>query len=110
MNFLELELYNNLYILLLTTALIVFIVGLSGIFLTRKNIIMVLICIELLLLSINFFLVLFSIYLDDITGYFFAFFILTIGAAEASIGISILIVFYRLRQNISIDYLSGIKG
>ena len=88
----------------------VFVIGLFGIFLARKNIILVLICIELILISLNLYFVLFSLYLDDILGYFFSFFLLTVAASEAAIGLAILIVFYRLRQSINLDYLSYLKG
>ena len=102
--------YLYIFIYLLIIAITVFIIAFLGILLARKNIILVLICIELLLISINIFFVLFSIYLDDIMGYLFSFFILTIAAAESAIGLAILIVFYRLNQSISIDYLSYIKS
>ncbi len=102
--------FTIVYLILLTTSSIIFIIGILGIFLARKNIILVLICIEVMLIALNIFFVFFSIYLDDILGYFFSFFILTLAAAESAIGLAILIVFYRLNQSINIDFLSYIKA
>lgn len=98
------------YILFLILPINIFIIGFSGIFLARKNIILILICIELILLSVNLFFVIFSIFLDDIIGYFFCFFILTIAAAESAIGLAIIIIFYKLNLSINVDYLSYVKG
>lgn len=87
-----------------------FLLGLWGIIGVRKNIIIILMSIELMLLSINLNFIIFSILLDDIVGQIFALLILTVAAAEASIGLAILIVYYRIRGIISIDFISAIKG
>ena len=94
----------------LLVSTIIFSFGLWGIFITRKNIIILLISLELLLLAINFNFVLFSVYLDDIVGQIFALFILTVAAAEAAIGLAILIIYYRIKGVISINVLSSLKG
>ncbi len=89
---------------------LLFLLGLWGIIAVRKNIIIILMSIELMLLSINLNFIVFSIFLDDIMGQFFALLILTVAAAEAAIGLAILIVYYRIRGIISIDFISSIKG
>jgi NADH:ubiquinone oxidoreductase subunit K len=81
-----------------------------GVFITRKNIIIILLAIELMLLSINFNYILFSIYIDDIIGQIYALYILTLAAVESAIGLAILVIYYRLRGIITIDYISTIKG
>jgi NADH-quinone oxidoreductase subunit K len=87
-----------------------FLIGIFGIFLIKKNIIVVLMSIELMLLSININFVLFSIYLDDLTGQIFALFVLTVAASESAIGLAILVIYYRIRGLISINYINTIKG
>ena len=94
--------FTLIYLILLTTSSIIFIIGILGIFLARKNIILVLICIEVMLIALNIFFVFFSIYLDDILGYFFSFFILTVAAAESAIGLAIIILLFKISGNISI--------
>ncbi len=84
--------------------------GILGIFITRKNIIIILMSIELMLLAINFNFIIFSVFLDDILGQIFALLILTVAAAESAIGLAILVIYYRLRGVISVDYISTIKG
>lgn len=79
-------------------------------FLERKNIIIILISLELILLSANINFVFFSILLDDLLGQIFALLILTVGAAETAIGLAILIIYYRLRGGISIDLISSLKS
>lgn len=88
----------------------IFIIGILGIFITRKNIIIILASIELMLLSINFSFIIFSVYLDDILGQLFSLLILTIAAAESAIGLAILVIYYKIRGVISVDYISTIKG
>ena len=88
----------------------IYILGLIGIFITRKNIILILISIELMLISINFSLIIFSLYFDDLLGQIFSLFVLTIAAAESSIGLAILVIYYRLRGNISMDFIKTIKS
>jgi NADH-quinone oxidoreductase subunit K len=82
---------------------IVFFIGLVGIILNRKNILIVIMSIELLLLAVNLNFALFSIYLDDIVGQIFIIFILTIAATESAIGLAIITVFFRLKSSINVD-------
>lgn len=86
----------------LITNIILFFIGISGIILNQRNILIVLMCIELTLLSTNLNFVLFSVYLDDFYGQLFSLFILTVAAAESAIGLAILIVYYRIRGDINI--------
>lgn len=90
--------------------LLLFFLGTSGLFLFRNNIIVVLMGIELMLLAVNLLLVFFSVQLDDLLGQLFALFVLTVAAAESAIGLAILVVYYRLRGIIAIDYISALKG
>lgn len=90
--------------------LFLYIVGVMGIFITRKNILLLIMCIELMLLSINLNFILFSVYIDDIVGQVFALFVLTVAAAESSIGLAILVVFYRLTGTILISRVAKLKG
>ena len=92
----------NLSYLLKLTALI-FCAGAVGLMLNRKNILVAIMCIELLLLSVNFNFILFSLYLDDIFGLVFVLFVLTIAAAESALGLSILTVYHKLRSSILLD-------
>lgn len=95
--------YINLFI-------IIFIIGCLGIFVTRQNIIIIIMSIELLLLSANLIFIFLSINIDDLIGQMFALYVLTIAAAESSIGLALVVVYYRLRGQIGIDYISTIKG
>jgi NADH-quinone oxidoreductase subunit K len=92
------------------TNLILFLIGVFGIVLNRQNVLIILMCIELILLSANLNFTFFSIYLDDIYGQLFSLFILTIAACESAIGLAILILYFRLRGNISINFLPILKG
>jgi NADH:ubiquinone oxidoreductase subunit K len=94
----------------LNLVVFLFLLSLSGIFLTRRNFIIVLMCIELMLLSINFAFLIFSVHLDDFTGQLFTLFVLTVAAAESSLGLAILVVYYRLRGIISVDNINLIKS
>ena len=94
----------------LTVAAILFTLGVFGIFVNRKNIIVILMSIELILLAVNINLVAFSTHLGDITGQVFALFILTVAAAEAAIGLAILVVYYRNRGSIAVDDINMMKG
>ena len=87
-----------------------FFIGLFGIFINRKNVLTMIICIELILLSINLNLLMSSFYLDDILGQIFVVMILTVAAAETSIGLAILIVYYRLHGSIAIEIVNHLKG
>lgn len=89
---------------------ILFALGLAGIVVNRKNVITLLMCIELLLLSVNTNFIAFSHYLHDIAGQVFVFFILTVAAAEAAIGLAILVVLFRTRSTLEIDQLDMLKG
>jgi NADH-quinone oxidoreductase subunit K len=89
---------------------ILFSIGVAGIFLNRKNVIILLMCIELMLLAVNMNFVAFSHFLGDPTGQVFVFFILTVAAAEAAIGLAILVVLFRARQTINVDDLDALKG
>ena len=88
----------------------IFSIGVMGLFLTRKHIIMLLLSIELIFLSINYNFLIFSVYLDDILGQYYALCVLTVAAAESAIGLAIIVIFYRLRGGISLDLISLLKG
>jgi NADH-quinone oxidoreductase subunit K len=94
----------------LVVAAIVFTLGVAGIFLNRKNVIIILMSVELILLAVNINLVTFSTYLGDLTGQVFALFVLTVAAAEAAIGLAILVVFYRNRGSIAVEDINMMKG
>ena len=100
--------FNLLHYILLSGVL--FSISVAGIFLNRKNVILLLMCIELLLLSANFNFVAFSRYLDDISGQVFVFFILTVAAAESAVGLAILVVLFRNRHSINVEELDTMKG
>jgi NADH-quinone oxidoreductase subunit K len=94
----------------LTLSAILFSLSIAGIFINRRNVILLLMCIELMLLSVNFNFVAFSRYLGDEVGQVFVFFILTVAAAETAIGLAILVVLFRSRQSIDVDKLDTMKG
>ncbi len=94
----------------LTVAAILFTIGVFGIFLNRKNVIIILMSIELILLAVNVNLVAFSAYLGDLVGQVFAMFVLTVAAAEAAIGLAILVVFYRNRGTIAVEDVNMMRG
>jgi NADH-quinone oxidoreductase subunit K len=94
----------------LTVAAILFTLGIFGIFLNRKNVIIILMSIELMLLAVNINLVAFSSFLGDMTGQIFALFILTVAAAEAAIGLAILVVYFRNRGSIAVEDINLMKG
>lgn len=94
----------------LTLAAILFTLGVLGIFINRKNVIVILMSIELILLSVNINLVAFSSFLNDIVGQVFALFILTVAAAEAAIGLAILVIFFRNRGTIAVKDINTMKG
>ena len=95
---------------ILNIAITLYLIGVLGLVLNRKNILITLMSIELMLLAINLNFVVFSIYLDDITGYVFVLFILTIAATESAIGLAILTIYYRLKNNIQIEKIKNMKG
>ncbi len=94
----------------LTLAAILFTLGVFGIFLNRKNVIVILMSIELMLLAVNINFVAFSSFMGDIAGQVFTMFILTVAAAEAAIGLAILVVFFRNRGSIAVDDISEMRG
>ena len=94
----------------LTLSAALFALSVAGIFLNRKNVILLLMCIELMLLAVNFNFIALSRYLDDTAGQIFVFFILTVAAAEAAIGLAILVVLFRNRQTINVEDLDSLKG
>lgn len=89
---------------------LIFTIGVFGIFLNRKNVIVILMSIELMLLAVNINFVAFSIYLGDMAGQIFTMFVLTVAAAEAAIGLAILVVFFRNRGSIAVEDISVMKG
>ena len=94
----------------LVVSAILFTMGVLGIFLNRKNLIVILMAIELILLSVNLNLVAFSSYLGDLVGQIFAMFVLTVAAGESAIGLAIIVIFFRGRGSISVDDPSRMKG
>src|SRR5262249_34071749 len=89
---------------------ILFVLGVLGIFLNRKNVIVILMAIELILLAVNLNLVAFSAFLHDLTGQIFAMFVLTVAAGEAAIGLAILVIYFRARGTIAVDSVDHLKG
>ena len=89
---------------------ILFAIAIAGIFLNRKNVILLLMCIELMLLAVNFNFVSFSRFLNDMDGQIFVFFVLTVAAAESAIGLAILVVLFRERRSIDVEDLNTMKG
>ena len=94
----------------LILAAVLFCVSVAGIFINRKNVIILLMCIELMLLSVNMNFIAFSYFLGDITGQIFVFFILTVAAAESAIGLAILVVLFRNRHTINVADINTMKG
>ena len=94
----------------LTLGAIIFTIGVVGIFLNRKNIIVILMSIELILLSVNINMVSFSIFINDLSGQIFTLFILTVAAAEAAIGLAIIVVYYRNAGTIRVEEIDKLKG
>ena len=94
----------------LTVSAILFTIGIFGIFLNRKNLIVILMSIELMLLAVNINLVTFSSFLGDLVGQVFTMLVLTVAAAEAAIGLAIVVVFYRNRRSIEVDDINKLKG
>ena len=94
---------------LLTVFTLLFFIGVFGLVLNRKNILITIMSIELMLLSVNLNFVIFSIYLDDVVGYVFVLFVLTVAATESAIGLAILSVYYKLKQTIQMDSIKTFK-
>ncbi len=93
-----------------TVASILFVLGVLGIFINRKNVIVILMSIELMLLAVNINLIAFSAFLKDLTGQAFTMFVLTVAAAEAAIGLAILVIYFRNRGSIAVDDLNQMRG
>jgi NADH-quinone oxidoreductase subunit K len=89
---------------------ILFAIGVAGVFLNRRNVIVLLMCIELMLLAVNFNFVAFSRFMGDIGGQIFVFYILTVAAAEAAIGLAILVVVFRERRSVDVEDLDSLQG
>jgi NADH-quinone oxidoreductase subunit K len=94
----------------LTVAGVLFTLGILGIFLNRKNVIVILMCVELMLLAVNINLVAFSVYQGNVTGQVFAMLVLTVAAAEAAIGLAILVVYFRNRGTVEVEDINAMKG
>ena len=94
----------------LTLAAIIFTIGIIGIFLNRKNVIIILMSIELILLAVNINLVSFSVYLQNMVGQVFAMFILTVAAAEAAVGLAIIVIYYKNKGSINVEQINSLKG
>ncbi len=94
----------------LTLAAVLFALSIAGIFLNRRNVILLLMCLELMLLAVNFNFIILSRFLDDIAGQVFVFFILTVAAAEAAIGLAILVVLFRSRRSVQVEDMDSMKG
>jgi len=94
----------------LTLGALLFCISVAGIFLNRKNVLILLMCIELMLLAVNINFVAFSHFLDNMDGQVFVFFILTVAAAEAAIGLAILVVLFRNRRTINVEELADLRG
>ncbi|MDB5372213.1 MAG: nuoK [Belnapia sp.] len=94
----------------LTVSAILLVLGIFGIFLNRKNVIVILMSVELILLAVNLNFVAFSAFLNDLTGQIFAMFVLTVAAAEAAIGLAIVVTYFRNRGSIEVEGISTLKG
>jgi NADH-quinone oxidoreductase subunit K len=94
----------------ITVAMILFLIGVTGIVLNRKNILIMLMSVELILLAVNFNFILYSVYLDDAIGQLFAVLILTVAAAESAIGLAILVVYFRVRGTIAVENIHLLRG
>ena len=94
----------------LTLAAIIFTIGIIGIFVNRKNVIIILMSIELILLAVNINLVSFSIYLQNLVGQVFTMFILTVAAAEAAVGLAIIVIYFKNKGSINVEQISSLKG
>jgi NADH:ubiquinone oxidoreductase subunit K len=98
------------FITLIFIPLLIFLTGILGIILNRKNVLLIIICVELILLAVNFTFLVASFYLDDLQGQIFVIFVLVVAAAESSIGLAILITFYRIKGAITINSINLLKG
>lgn len=94
----------------LNISMFLFLIGIIGMFLNQKNILIMLMSLEIIFLSISFNLIYGSIYLDDLSGQIFSLLIITVAAAESSIGLAILVIYYRIRNTITIEFMNLMKG
>ena len=94
----------------IAVAMSLFLLGIWGIFMNRKNILVMLMSIELMLLAVNINFLVFSVYLEDVLGQVFALFVLTVAAAESAIGLALLVIYYRIRGTIQVEYINLIRG
>ena len=94
----------------LTLAAIIFVIGIIGVFLNRKNIIIILMSIELILLAVNINLVSFSVFSQNLVGQIFTMFILTVAAAEAAVGLAIIVIYYKNKGSIHVEQINSLKG
>ena len=94
----------------LTLGAIIFTIGVVGIFLNRKNVIVILMSIELILLAVNINLVSFSIFINDLSGQIFTLFILTVAAAEAAVGLAIIVIYYKNKGSINVEQINSLRG
>jgi NADH-quinone oxidoreductase subunit K len=104
------KLFNMDLVKYLIVSFTLFLIGIWGIFFNRKNILVMLMSIELMLLSVNLNFLFFSVALDDILGQVFALFALTVAAAESAIGLALLVVYYRVRGTVAVEFINLIKG
>lgn len=107
---LMIEIMNFQPIYLLWVSFLLFLIGIWGILLNRKNLILILISLEIILLAVNINFLVFSVTIDDLVGELFSIYILTVAAAESAIGLAILVAFYKLRNNINIETMTNLKG
>ena len=98
------------FVILICVPFFIFFIGFIGIFTNKKNVLLIIICIELMLLAANFNFLIFSYCIDDILGQIFAIFVLTVAAAESSIGLAILVCYYRVHGTISVEFVNYLKG
>lgn len=96
--------------LLLTLSTVLFAIAVCGIFINRRSVILLLMCVELMLLAVNFNFIAFAYFLEDLAGQVFVFFILTVAAAEAAIGLAILVMLFRNRRSVSVEQFRLLKG
>lgn len=99
-----------MFISQISVNIVLFLISVLGIILNKRNVLVILMCIELMLLSVNMNFILYSIYLDDFYGQLFSLFVLTVAASESAVGLAILIVYYRLLGNIIISGTTALKG
>jgi NADH-quinone oxidoreductase subunit K len=100
----------DIFYLLIVTGLVVFWIGLTGIFFNRRLVISILLAVELTLLSINLLMLTFAASMEDLIGVIFALYILCVAAAESAIGLALIIIWYRVRRTVSVQYISLLKG